>query len=101
MLDERQFSRCRISRKNLFALFITPSSQEMESPTNPGRFRRNATGCGGSQEPAQRLEARFFCQCIAGIAFILSAIRNASDAEDFRGVLAGFMINESIDFCRL
>ena len=32
---------------------------------------------------------------------MLSAIHNASDAEDFRCVLAGFAINKSIDFCGL
>jgi len=31
-------ARSRISGEYLFDLFITLSSQEIESPTNPGRF---------------------------------------------------------------
>ena len=31
-------ARSRFSGEYLLDLFITPSSQEMESPTNPGRF---------------------------------------------------------------
>ena len=31
-------ARSRISGEYLLDLFITPSSQEMEPPTNPGRF---------------------------------------------------------------
>jgi hypothetical protein len=32
-------ARFRISGEYLVVLFITPSSQEMESPVNPGRFK--------------------------------------------------------------
>jgi hypothetical protein len=36
-----------------------------------------------------------------GRVFMLPTIRNASDAEYFRCVLTGFVINEAIDFCGL
>jgi hypothetical protein len=38
---------------------------------------------------------------LLGRLLMLSAIRNASDAGHFRCVLAGFVINEAIDFCGL
>ena len=47
-------ARSRTSGEYLFALLITPSSQEIESPVNPGRFMLSH-GQRGDLAPATKL----------------------------------------------